>query len=168
MARVVDVYIIPLFSLLGQMSRIVYTPNLTCVFFLTNSPDAENVGAMADDEFRAEVAKKLEQGLKAKECSKVDFAKRVGISRQALYNYLKKKNTPSSKRMHLFCKELDIEIEYGGRTYGASDFAASGQPSPIGVQLPLDFREIRPDQLRVRLGRKAAKSVEFIIQVKIA
>lgn len=123
---------------------------------------------MADDEFRAEVARKLEEGLKAKSWSKAGFAKRVGISRQALYNYLKKKNTPSSKRMHLFCKELDIEIEYGGKTYGASDFAVRAESSPTGTQLPLDFRGIRPDQLRVRLGRKAAKSVEFVVQVKIA
>lgn len=122
---------------------------------------------MRDKRFRKEVAEKLLLGMEAKGLSKTTLAKRLGISRQALYNYLYEKNTPNSEVIALICRELEVDIKYRDMVLSAGDFSPT-RSRPKAVPKQLRLKEISPEQVHVRVGKRSDRSVEFILELRIA
>ena len=74
------------------------------------------------EEFRSEIAAKLSEHIRRNGMRKADAARALGISRQRLHSYLKKKMTPSSDFLCDVAQKWDIEFIYRGRSFAAGAF----------------------------------------------
>ena len=131
--------------------------------------------ASFDSEFRGEVAKKFALAIQGK--SKAQAAEEIGVSRQALYQYLNSRATPKGDVLRRACVKWGITLDYRGMRLSEDQFKKS-VPKQDQDEMQLSLLDalnvLRDRNLTVRVERKGptaqgeAPTLELTIAIKFA
>jgi len=124
-----------------------------------------------DPEFRREVARKLADAISRQGLKRVQAAKELGISRQALHQYLAGRSTPRGEVLARAVAKWDIELEYRGGKFAAAAFQVrSAGATPEAVQMGLfeALQRLEDGNLAVKISSKRQGVLELKLQVRLA
>jgi transcriptional regulator with XRE-family HTH domain len=132
----------------------------------------------ADREICRELCGQLQEYFaQRKTLRKAKLARDLGISRGALYRYLKGKSSPSPELLAKFLDLPGISLTLAGRRISAEELRPVQQPTgPEAVQyaLPFDvpvYVESEAQKVTVGIIRKSpgsANTLEFTVEIKLA
>jgi transcriptional regulator with XRE-family HTH domain len=130
-----------------------------------------------EKKFRAEIAEKFSEAIRTR-CNgnKTSAAFALGISRQALYNYLNGHQTPGGSVIQRACIEWQITLNDRGYMISTSSFPEISrelkpQPeSPAMQQLSLfeAIQSLENEQLSIKVVQKSKQAIQLEVSLRFA
>jgi len=119
---------------------------------------------------RHEVALRLKAAISINGLTIPQAAKRLGVTRQALWLYLSEKSMPGGKVLERACRLWDLTLTVNGFRFTKESFGPQRPKQPREVQLDLfrAFAEIRPGQIETKLVRVSSSLFELRVKIKAA
>ena len=128
-----------------------------------------------DSEVRKQVSHELGKFLVDKRISRTAFAKRAGISRASLHEYLRGARTPSPETLEKLIVDGGIPLQlFNLKTVTPEDFPTRPQqskPEPVQAELPFEepvFLESENRNVTIGVERKEAGSLQLTVNIKVA
>jgi transcriptional regulator with XRE-family HTH domain len=125
---------------------------------------------------RQTVAQELRRYFSQPRTSKASLAKRLGISRQALYTYVSASSTPSAEVLARLASVEGIRLSFHGKRFDPGPTASAARTESLNVEaenaqydLPFDTPIViigTNQALSVEIRRKDAGVVEVAVQLK--
>ena len=126
---------------------------------------------MRDQAFLDGFAGQLDKALKRNGIGPSEAARRIGVARQLVHQYLKAEKTPAADTLLRLCVLLAMEIEYRGVTFSASAFRQNGNgPQVVHIQQSLfdEPQVLRNGPLEVKIGARRDGNIELTLEVRSA
>jgi transcriptional regulator with XRE-family HTH domain len=126
-----------------------------------------------DLKFRAEVSAEFSRAIQDRGLNQSEAANQLGVTRQALSQYLLRKSTPQSPILARACTEWGLRLRYQGKAFAspkAGPEKTRTKSAPDGLQLDLfdQPQRVENDQLVVILERSAKATLQVTIKMKRA
>jgi transcriptional regulator with XRE-family HTH domain len=123
----------------------------------------------ADRLFRHDIANQLRAAMKSRELNQTDASRELGITKQALSQYLREKSTPQGDILARVCAKWRITVRYRDTefTLGALE-AVRTRTTPEALQLDL-FREpqvLENAHIVVSVARSHKSTLQVTIKMK--
>jgi transcriptional regulator with XRE-family HTH domain len=124
-----------------------------------------------DRRFRGDIADLLGKQMKKRNLNQTEAAKELGITKQALSQYLLEKVTPQAEILAHICAKWDVTIPYKGKEFGRKAFRVEERlekPEIAQMDLFKEPQRVENDRVVVILSRSKQATLEISIQLKEA
>lgn len=125
----------------------------------------------ADYAFRREVAAKFREAMKERRFDQTMAARDLGITKQAMSQYLAEKSTPQGEILARACARWNLTLKYRNAEFGRGAFATQAtNAAPEVLQMDL-FREpqvFANNHLEVTVSRAHKFALQVTIKMKHA
>ena len=124
-----------------------------------------------DGDFCAAFAKALKRAFEDRKIKKAHAAAELGVTRQAIYDYLKGKYSPQKASIAEAFWLWDLELEYRGRTFRKQDFPRRKDQiarRPEQLTIADVLKTLKPEQITARIGAQRRDSLVLVVKLKFA
>jgi len=124
-----------------------------------------------DKLFRLEVSQKLKAAMREHDLTESDVARELGISRQAVNQYVNAKSTPQGDILARACAKWGIRLRFRGAEFSGKAFGAAfvrSEPDVLQMGLFKDPVRLGNDDVEVVLERSRKSTLRVTIRMKKA
>lgn len=123
----------------------------------------------SDLAFRKEIAGKLSSAMKQRNLNQTAAAIELGISKQALSQYLREKATPQGEILAGVCAKWNITLQYRGTKFGHAAFGAKardGKPDVFQMELFEEPQVFENERVIVKIAKTSKATLQVTVHVK--